>query len=792
MSSHDLIVESSACDLDPVATALEGCRNLDRLPTLAELIEGMVTGLVGLPGVACAAAVVSGTAAGIPRDNRLQGGARCALRNRDSSEVGWVKVAGTWEKKIWSLVEGERGSLPRRGSAPLMDGDAGRPGALPVGPWLIHRIDVQGEPLLALLMILEQEEAADGRGQRAGQLDKMVLVMEPVLSVWAEATVLRTRLRQVTAETRALVRINQLQGRFVAMASHEFKTPLTSITAYADVLLGRVTDEHFPQATEFLGVIKQEADRLLRMINRILDFSRLEFGSRLLNLKLLDLEPLVRETVRSLMPGINGKHQRVMVSAPRNLPRVRIDADLIRQVLVNLVGNAVKYTPDGGSIELYLSEQAAMVAVAVRDDGPGIRVEDMKRIFNEFYRASSGQEGTGLGLSIARHIVNLHGGHITVGPCPSGGTEFTFMLPKAAALLGPVPAYLVRHGESEQLEALVTNLLRLLAELTDSPLAVMILRDGHGRLTPVCALGLDPLAQNPDPWPETKAWSTVLESSGPVTDGSRLEELTGRLDWLPSTGRRKTPRLLMPIGRHGKSLGCVVLGRRPGQQAYGMSDGDQAAVLARITAAALSNLEDGPEKILAAVRALVQVKRWGIPTATAESLGLARDLATALGQDEDQIRIVQCAAALHDAGMTRLEEDILKEDGPLAWDQKDEVDRHVDHGLELVAPLVWKPQVATIIRHHHEWFDGSGHPDGLRGEAIPLGSRVLAVVDAWYSMTTDRPYRPGMTFADALGEIEGNAGTQFDPEVVFALKTVLRAAETIRTSSGDEAPHEQE
>ncbi len=792
MSSHDLITESPACDLDPVATALEGCRNLDRLPTLEELIEGMVAGLAGLPGSAGAATLVSGNAVGITRDNRNRGGTRCALRSHGSSEVGWVKVAGTWEKKVWSLVEGESGSLPKEGSEFLADGGADGPADLPAGPWLVHRVDVQGEPLLALLMILEQGATADQHRECTGQLDKMVMVMEPVLSVWAEATVLRTRLRQVTAETRALVRINQLQGRFVAMASHEFKTPLTSITAYADVLLGRVTDEHFPQATEFLGVIKQEADRLLRMINRILDFSRLEFGSRLLNLKLLDLEPLVRETVRSLMPGINGKHQQVTISAPRNLPRVRIDADLIRQVLVNLVGNAVKYTPDGGSIELDLSEQAAMVAVAVRDNGPGIRPEDMKRIFNEFYRASSGQEGTGLGLSIARHIVNLHGGHITVGPRPTRGTEFTFLLPKAAALLGSVPAYLVRHGESDQLEALVTNLLRLLAELTDSPVAVMILRDGQGRLAPVCALGLDPLMQDPDPWPETPAWSAALESSGPVTDGPRLAGLTGNLSWLPSTGRQETPRLLMSVGRHGKSLGCVILGRRPGQEPYGLSDRDQAAVLGRITAAALSNLEDGPGKILSAVRALAQVKRWGIPTATAESLGLVRDLATALGQTEDQIRMVQCAAALHDAGMTRLEEDILKEDGPLAWDQKDEVDRHVAHGLDLVAPLVWKPQVATIIRHHHEWFDGNGHPDGLRGEAIPLGSRVLAVVDAWYSMTTDRPYRSGMTFEEALGEIEAHAGTQFDPAVVSALKDRLRGPETVQASSDGKAPHKQE
>lgn len=786
MSSHDLIAESPLGKADPVAVALEGCRHLDRLPTLGELVAGTVAGLAGLPGVAGAAVLVNGEVSGIPAGDWSRSGTRCAVSGAAGQGVSWVKVSGAQEEKIWGLVGGAGPSLPQEGS-----GAAGLDG-LPQGPWWVQGMRVRGEQWLAMLVVLAPDAGVDQGPECAAQLRRMALVMEPVLSVWAEAAVLRTRLRQVGAERRALARINELQGRFVAMASHEFKTPLTSITAYADVLLGRVTDEQFPQATEFLGVIKQEADRLLRMINRILDFSRLEFGSRLLDQKLLDLEPLVRETVRSLMPGINEKRQRVTISAPRDLPRVEIDADLIRQVLVNLVGNAVKYTPAGGAIELDLSERASTVAVAVRDDGPGISDADMKRIFNEFYRADSGQEGTGLGLSIARHIVNLHGGHITVMPAPGGGTEFTFLLPKAASLSGSLPSYLTRHGDRGQLQTLVVNLLRLLAELTASPVAVLILRDGQGRLAPACALGLDPLEQAPAPWPETPIWSEVLEAKSPMSTPKQWSRLAGDLDWLPTRQRAQAPRLLMPVGRHGKSLGCVILGRRPRQAPYGGPDEDQAVVLAGITANVLSNLEEGPGKILTAVRALTQVKRRGIPTATAAALGLVRGLAEDLGLDGDGVGEIQCAAALHDAGMTRLEEDILQEDGPLAWDQKDEVARHIEHGLELVAPLIKSQQVKEIIRHHHEKFDGGGYPDGLKGEAIPLGARVLAVVDAWCSMTTDRPYRQGMTPAEALMEIEAHAGSQFDPEVVAALKQRLAASGRIENLIPHHVPHPQE
>ncbi len=795
MSSHGQIVEPQRGGRDPLVMALESCRNLDRLPSLADLTEGMITGLADIPGVAGVAALVDPEAAGFPENGWNMRGAHCAIFCQGDPDIRWVRVSRTWEAGVWRVLKDKTLPMPVGGEGPL-DGEKSpwpHDQLNITQPWWAAGISLHEEPLLGLLMVLERDIPGDQKNSSAEELQRMTEVMEPVLVIWAEASALRTRLRQVTAETRALGRINQLQGRFVAMASHEFKTPLTSITAYSDVLLNRVTDEQFPQATEFLGVIKQEADRLLRMINRILDFSRLEFGSQLLDLKLLDMEPLVRETLRSLGPGIQDKHLKVTVQAQRHLPQVEIDADLIRQVLVNLVGNAVKYTPDGGSIVVKLSEEASTIAIAVCDNGPGIPVADIKRIFHEFYRATQAQEGTGLGLSIARHIVNLHGGYITVAPRVTGGTEFKFMLPKAADLLEGLPSYLTRHGEPERLQALVVNLMRLMAELTVSPTAVLILRDGLGGLLPVCALGLDPLLPDPSAWAETPSWSRILEDVQPAIGGASLRGLTRGLDWLVTSGHSDIPWMMMPVGRRGKALGCVILGRRQGQDDYRYEDKDQVAVLATIVATALSHLEDGVEKPLAAIRTLTMVRRRGIPTATTGALRLVRELASELGLGENEINSIQYAAALHDAGMTRLDEDILKEEGKLSWDQKDEVDRHVSHGLELMAPLIPNRMVEEIIRHHHEWLDGSGYPEGLKGAAIPMGSRVLAVIDAWFSLTTDRPYRQGMSPQNALDEIEAHAGHQFDPRIVKLLRHLLmesNGGETVSISNHDDYTRE--
>ncbi len=113
------------------------------------------------------------------------------------------------------------------------------------------------------------------------------------------------------------------------------------------------------------------------------------------------------------------------------------------------------------------------------------------------------------------------------------------------------------------------------------------------------------------------------------------------------------------------------------------------------------------------------------------------------------------------------------------WDQRDEVERHVEQGVDLMAPLILDPDILTVIRHHHERVDGQGYPDGLQGQEIPLGSRLLAVIDAWFALTRERTFRPGLQPADALKEIKNHTGTQFDAGVVKAFESVLVGEEII-------------
>ncbi len=582
---------------------------------------------------------------------------------------------------------------------------------------------------------------------------------------------LQAEVRRLRAENATLVRLNRLQGRFVAMASHEFKTPLTSITAYTDALLAHADDPDFDRGPQFLAVIRDESARLLRMVNRILDFSRMEYGSRLLERQPVNLAEHARQMLQALEAQAAGRHPSLALVAEPGRLVAEVDADLVRQVVVNLVGNAVKYTPAGGRIEVTVAEAAAYVTVAVADTGPGIPEGDLRRIFRAFYRAeatTAGETGTGLGLSIVRHIVSLHGGHVDVATRPGGGSVFTFGLPKLVGTTADSAPAPVAHPD------VLRALVLALADHAASRTVVLLLTASGGALRPAAWTGIEDEQRMVQLVPAPR--------SDEPGDGAALAADLG----LGPVGMG--PWLMAPLG-DGRA-GWILVGRRVGGRAYAPRDLAQAGVLGRIAAQALRGGADDPGRTVEALRLLLQMRRGGIPTATPETQDLVAALAAALGMDGADTARLQDAAALHDAGMARVDDEILNGESDLDWDARDEVDRHVQLGLDLLAPLLGDPATAAIIRHHHERWDGGGHPDGLAGGAIPLGARALAVIDAWASLTSDRPYRSGLDGGAALREITACAGSQFDPAVVAALAPLVTAPAPIpdRSVPADMAP----
>jgi len=754
----------------PVAALMTRLSGGEGRPDLELMAYAVADALPSLPHAIHLSVAIDSDRASVLDGNWTRRQDNCLVVGADQRPC-WVELPGGWNPVVTAALDQGGEVVQGQGTVP-----GGRPWTNltdhDTGIWFMLPVTVLGLTVAVVCLETDPNLTAQNQKTTKAQLATMGCALNVVTDLWAHTMSLTADLAQARGETHSLSRLNRLQGRFVAMASHEFKTPLTSITAYTDVLRAQLTDAEFPHASEFLDVIKTEADRLLRMVNRILDFTRMEYGSQLMTRKPTELEPLVAETVRGLQPTIQDKKLQVEICNGDNVPRAEVDADLIRQVLVNLIGNAVKFTPREGSITITIEETESAVSVSVADNGPGIPADDIRRIFQEFYRAdgtTAREEGTGLGLTIARHIVNLHGGHIAVQTRENGGADFRFLVPKETGAAEALPLNLGSEASGAEVRTLVNELLRLVAELTGSRAVAVLLRDGNGALMPAGAMGWGTTACEVRPIIENEGWVRFMQAGRAVTDPDRVFQ---DLNWCPST-RRDNQHMLAPLGSGESTLGVIVTGRRREKGNFGEPDLAQLTILADVTKAAFLGMNTSVGRTLEAVRLLLKIRRTGVPTSTPEAMVLLAKLARRMGVGQTGTRRMQYAAALHDAGMARVEEEIVLGVTTLNVDERDEVDRHVEQGVDLMGPLVPDEATSDIIRYHHEKFDGTGYPSGLKGEAIPLGARLLAVIDAWFSLTRERTFRDGLSPRAAMTEINSHIGTQFDPQVVREFQAVL-------------------
>jgi signal transduction histidine kinase len=225
---------------------------------------------------------------------------------------------------------------------------------------------------------------------------------------------------------------NRLKSRFLAITSHELRTPLAVIVGYSDLLLQGVDRDLTPSQAECIREIQESGDGLVRIIDDLLDISKIEAGQMRLDVRTHDLSKLIVDVTSTLRPMVLKKGLELMVDAGEGLPAV-CDAARARQVLTNLIGNAVKFTRTG-SIRVTCLIHEGMAEVAVEDTGVGIPPHELSRVFDEFRRLEGTREsadGTGLGLTISQRLVELQLGKIGVSSEPAVGSRFWFTLPLA-------------------------------------------------------------------------------------------------------------------------------------------------------------------------------------------------------------------------------------------------------------------------------------------------------------------------------------------------------------------------
>jgi len=230
-----------------------------------------------------------------------------------------------------------------------------------------------------------------------------------------------------------LDQLERLRRDLVANVSHELKTPISALRAHLENLLDGVERPE----PETLQVMLAQSDRLGRLVDQLLDLSRLESGDVPLQREQVALEPLVGEVLSEIEVTRADRGVALDRRLAEDLPPVFADRERIHQVLFNLLDNAIRFTPEGGTVTVWAERHDGAVDVHVADTGPGIAPEHLPRLFERFYRVdparSKKEGGTGIGLAIARSVVEAHGGRIWAESSPGSGSVFTFELPVAPA-----------------------------------------------------------------------------------------------------------------------------------------------------------------------------------------------------------------------------------------------------------------------------------------------------------------------------------------------------------------------
>lgn len=256
--------------------------------------------------------------------------------------------------------------------------------------------------------------------------------------------------RELTEANKRLVELDQMKSNFVAMVSHELRTPLTSVIGYAEMLIEGMAGDMSDEQREYLRTILEKGESLLGLIAQVLDLSRIESGHAQLRKHSTPPREIIDHAVSDVLPQAQKHKLKVEVHVDEAIAPIDVDADKIRRVIGNLLANAVKFTPPGGSIlvradvveappvgntrfDIFDPERNRYLRVAVTDTGVGIPADKVDRIFDAFFQVDSSSTrkfgGTGLGLSIARSFVKAHRGRIDVTSQPGQGSTFSVVLP---------------------------------------------------------------------------------------------------------------------------------------------------------------------------------------------------------------------------------------------------------------------------------------------------------------------------------------------------------------------------
>ncbi len=599
---------------------------------------------------------------------------------------------------------------------------------------------------------------------------------------------------QATALERRLASSQEFSAGLLNLVATELRSPLASVKAYSESL-EMVAPHAKSTRTRFLGVIHEECDRMASLLTDVSDLSRIEGGECTLRLTAVTLRELGRAALDRLR---DTAHQRgVLLQLEADDTRVEVDVDLLRRGIENLLHNAIEFSPLGGTVFVTLTGGTDDWTCVIQDEGPPLPDEDLASVFEHFHRtrrepppgspaATRGPGASRLGLAIARGILELHAGRLWVEQPPgvvggkTPGPRFCFSAPvrqTASARARRVARQALGRAD---LQPLFDSIVEMVGVTLESTLVSLVLVDpdrgdlfvasstGHGGAVKGRRTALRSGVAG-----AVAAWGHPLLVQDIETD-RRFRRL--------NHPQYNTKSLLsVPLRVEGEVIGVVNANNKQSGEAF---DDDDLGLLVMLTervgsaierACAYPDSDRVVDDALEAVRAMTQLKRE-FALGGRRYVKRSRALARLMHLTPAEIDVIGYVASIHDLGMVRFGPETVHANH-LDDQQRRAMRAHPEVSVEILRPLEYLGLVRELILSHHERWDGAGYPQGLRGDRIPIGARILAVVDAWESMTTSHPWRAAVPNDEAIAELRRESGRQFDGEVVEGFVRMLAEGE---------------
>ncbi len=553
---------------------------------------------------------------------------------------------------------------------------------------------------------------------------------------------------------------------FLTRLSHELRTPLNAIQGSLHLLRDERVDD-VARREEFLDIVATETERLLGMVNRQLDFLRIEDESRMLRKTFLSLDGILREALRVTPEQKAARYRQLAVELdiPRNLEEVVGDKILVGQMFVHLLDGLSAYLSPSARLRISVREQEAVAVLLQASEEVPESVQDGLLAVKNIYRSDRPEES--VKFYLAMKVAENHGWRLGIGNSEEG-FRISLHIPRAQAI-----------RRDTALAMVMDRALGFVAEVLGVDTCSLMLSDElTGELTIRSALGLDNwIVRQTRIRPGDRIAGWVAQEGRPVL--VKDIETDSRFARKNLQGQYRSHSLLsLPLLHQGQAVGVLNLNNKKNGEPFSEQDLALAApICERLTqllekTATSCDHEGQLRDLVAGLDALLTAEQRYRKKNSRYADLLVRVLEQ-IGASPREKALAPYVALVYDLGLISQDERLVTRKRPLTPIEALVVRNHPQATLDILESIEFSQVVAKAVLHHHERYDGRGYPDGLAGDEIPLMARALAVVDAYCAMTEDRSYRAARGSLAALRELQAGAGSLYDPRVVEALEVAL-------------------